>query len=90
MFREVRPTVPLQCCESQQQTKQELLTIYPAKETVVEGLKRPWSMAFLSEEVAIVSEKDGGLLKVNLNTKEKINIEGLPKDIADSLLIRME
>jgi glucose/arabinose dehydrogenase len=59
--------------------------IRPEKETVLEGLKRPWSIAFITEEEALVSEKDGDLVKVNLLKKEKTRIEGFPSDMADSL-----
>ncbi len=59
----------------------------PQKEIVMEKLKRPWSMAFLSNDEALVSEKDGNLLKVNLTNKTKEIIQGFPKDLADSLLI---
>ncbi len=61
--------------------------IIPIKETVMDGLKRPWSMAFLTENEALVAEKDGDLLKVNLQTKEKISITGFPEDVADSLVV---
>lgn len=69
--------------------KQETTTavIQPIKETIIDGLKRPWSMAFLSEDEALVSEKDGDLLMVNLLTKEKKPIKGFPSDLADSLII---
>jgi glucose/arabinose dehydrogenase len=59
--------------------------IRPQKETIMEGLKRPWSIAFLSEDEALVSEKDGDLVKINLLKKEKTRIEGFPADRADSL-----
>lgn len=59
----------------------------PAKQIVIEQLKRPWSMAFISEHEAIVAEKDGDLTKVNLKTKSKISIKGFPNDLADSLTI---
>ena len=59
----------------------------PIKETVMDGLKRPWSMAFISDKEALVAEKDGDLLKVNLTTKEKKIIKGFPTDLADSLVI---
>lgn len=60
---------------------------HPVKEVVIENLKRPWSMAFLSEEEALVTEKDGDLLHVNLTTKTKVPIEGIPNDLADSLTL---
>jgi aldose sugar dehydrogenase len=56
------------------------------KETILEGLKRPWSIAFITEEEALVSEKDGDLVKVNLLKKDKTRIEGFPSDMADSLI----
>jgi len=58
---------------------------HPQKSIVLEGLKRPWSAAFLSNTVALVSEKDGDLLKVNLRTKEKIT--GFPADLMDTITI---
>jgi glucose/arabinose dehydrogenase len=58
------------------------------KEVVVDGLKHPWSMAFVSEREVLVSEKDGNLLKVNLSTKEKIIVKGFPPDLADSIRVK--
>lgn len=55
------------------------------KETILEGLKRPWSMAFMSEDEVLISEKEGNLIKVNLSKKEKIKIQGFPTDLEDSL-----
>ena len=55
------------------------------KETIIEGLKRPWSMAFITEEEVLISEKEGDLLKFNVLTKEKIRIQGFPNDLEDSL-----
>ncbi len=59
----------------------------PTKEVVMDNLKRPWSMAFLSEEEAIIAEKEGGLLRVNLATKERQEISGLPEDVAQAIQI---
>lgn len=55
------------------------------KETILEGLKRPWSMAFISEEEVLISEKEGDLLKYDLLKKAKIVIKGFPTDMADSI-----
>ncbi|HEY5823904.1 MAG TPA: PQQ-dependent sugar dehydrogenase [Cyclobacteriaceae bacterium] len=55
------------------------------KEIITEGLKRPWSMAFLSEEEVLISEKEGDLIKFNLTKKEKMKIQGFPTDLEDSL-----
>ncbi len=60
----------------------------PAKEVLVEGLKRPWSIAFLSEEEALVTEKDGDLLRVNLLSGERTIIQGIPADRVDSVVTK--
>ncbi|TSE08738.1 PQQ-dependent sugar dehydrogenase [Aquimarina algiphila] len=59
----------------------------PVKETIIDSLNHPWSIAFLSEDEVLVSEKDGGLLKVNLISKKKEIIKGFPKDLTDSLRV---
>ncbi|MDY8137150.1 PQQ-dependent sugar dehydrogenase [Aquimarina sp. 2201CG5-10] len=61
--------------------------ISPIKEVVVDSLKHPWSLAFLSEEEVIVSEKDGDLIKVNLLSKKKKVIKGFPRDLTDSIRV---
>ena len=58
----------------------------PVKETVMSGLRRPWSMKFLTENEALLNEKDGQLLRLNLLTGDRIPVKGLPVDLADSLL----
>lgn len=62
-----------------------LNSIQPQQETVLEGLKRPWSMAFISEDEVLISEKEGDLVKYNLPKKEKTIIKGFPVDLEDSL-----
>lgn len=57
----------------------------PEKEVILDGLKRPWSIAFLTEEEVLISEKEGSLLKVNLTTKVKTLIKGYPTDTVDSI-----
>lgn len=57
----------------------------PVKETVMDGLKRPWGMVFLSANEALISEKEGDLLRVDLTTKSRTRIAGFPSDIADSV-----
>jgi aldose sugar dehydrogenase len=59
--------------------------IKPEKEMILEGLKRPWSMAFLSEEEVLISEKEGDLVRFNITKKEKFKIAGFPTDLEDSL-----
>lgn len=55
------------------------------KEIITEGLKRPWSIAFMSEDEVLISEKEGDLVKFNLLKKEKTIIKGFPADLEDSL-----
>jgi glucose/arabinose dehydrogenase len=55
------------------------------KEIILEGLKRPWSMAFISEDEMLISEKEGDLVKFNISKKEKTKIQGFPTDMEDSL-----
>jgi glucose/arabinose dehydrogenase len=55
------------------------------KETILEGLKRPWSIAFISEDEMLISEKEGDLVKINLPKKERTRIQGFPADMEDSL-----
>ncbi len=57
----------------------------PQKEVVMSGINRPWSMAFLSDNEALISEKEGDLIKVNLATKQKTIIKGYPSDLIDSI-----
>ncbi|MFC3563575.1 PQQ-dependent sugar dehydrogenase [Pedobacter jamesrossensis] len=56
----------------------------PKKEITLEGLKRPWSIAFIGENEVLISEKEGNLLKVNLLNKEKKKIQGFPADMDES------
>ena len=58
---------------------------YPEKEAVFDGLNKPWSIAFLSDSEALVTEKNGNLVHVNLTTKEKKVVKGFPKDLTDSI-----
>lgn len=67
-------------------SNQEMAT-RPSKEVIIDGLNRPWSMAFLSEREAIIVEKDGDLLRVNLSTKKTNKILGLPTDVARKITI---
>nr|WP_250149126.1 PQQ-dependent sugar dehydrogenase [Flagellimonas sp. 389] len=55
------------------------------KQVVLDNLNHPWSIAFISEDEALISEKDGNLLRVNLESKEKKIIKGFPTDLTDSI-----
>lgn len=56
----------------------------PGKEIVLDGLKRPWSIAFISENEAVISEKEGGLIRVDLSSRQRTTIKGLPDDVPAS------
>lgn len=78
-------------CKSEQEVPKKLnAVINPTKEVVISNLRRPWSMAFMNEHLALVAEKDGDILKVDLSTKTKKVISGFPSDLADSLLIDVD
>ncbi len=61
----------------------------PLKEVVLDGLKRPWSIAFLDENEALIAEKDGDLLRVNMQTQARTIIGGIPADRADSVFTKL-
>jgi len=71
--------------------RNEVIPVYsktkPVKEVVVDSLKHPWSMAFMTEDEVLVTEKDGNLLKVNLSSKKKKIIKGFPRDLTDSIRV---
>lgn len=71
--------------KSEKSISDNTIPVIPAKETIIDGLSRPWSMAFLSENEVLLSEKDGDLLRIDLITKEKYIIKGFPNDRTDSL-----
>lgn len=60
----------------------------PEKKVILDSLQHPWSIAFLNEQEVLITEKDGGLLFVNLASKAKIEIRGLPTDLIDSIRIK--
>lgn len=59
----------------------------PVKETVLTGLNKPWSMAFLNEKEVLIAEKDGNLIWANLDSKERAAVQGLPTDVARKIKI---
>ena len=54
---------------------------------VVKGLNHPWGLTFIDKENLIVTEKNGGLLKININSKKvtkiKHKINSIPFDGSD-------
>ena len=73
----------LACTE--QTTKMKMEKMQPHKVVVLDGLQHPWSIAFISEEDVLITEKDGELLRVNLATGEKRVVQGFPEDLVDSI-----
>jgi len=72
-------------CQQNTTSSVQTISVLPEKEIVFEGLNKPWSIAFLSEDEALVTEKNGTMVKVNLATKSKKAIKGFPKDLTDSI-----
>ncbi|SNY95162.1 Glucose/arabinose dehydrogenase, beta-propeller fold [Flagellimonas pacifica] len=76
------------CSQGQKSSKQHSnLPSFPSKKIILEGLNHPWSIAFLSNKEALISEKDGNLLRVDLQSKEKYIIKGFPTDLTDSIRV---
>ena len=60
--------------ESIEETEKETFRV----ETFADGFDIPWGMVFLPNKNLIVSDRNGDLWKINYNTKEKIQIGGVP------------
>ncbi len=73
------------CCKIEKPGQDRYSKTIPFKETVIDSLKHPWGMVFISEDEVLVSEKDGDLLKINLSSKKKNIIKGFPRDLTDSI-----
>lgn len=73
------------CAKIEKSSEVSKKKMHPTKEILIDSLKHPWSMTFLSEDEVLVSEKDGNLVKVNLISKEKGIIKGFPGDLTDSI-----
>lgn len=74
-------------CKDVDRTPLNLLKHRVVKDTIINGLNHPWSISFLEEDIALITEKDGGLLKVDLLKNIKTPIVGFPSDLKDSLRI---
>lgn len=51
------------------------------RELVASGLAHPWGIAFLDRSRALVTEKDGGLWMIDLESGHKQSVTGLPSDL---------
>ena len=47
-------------------------------EQVAEGLQNPWGMAFLPDDIVLITERPGRLQLVNLRDGSKQAVQGLP------------
>ncbi len=47
-------------------------------ETIVSGLNHPWSVAFLPNGEFLITERNGGLLRISADGRKNNNIEGVP------------
>ncbi|MEM6378731.1 MAG: PQQ-dependent sugar dehydrogenase [Bacteroidota bacterium] len=61
----------------------------PVKTIILDSLAHPWSIAFVNEQEVFISEKDGQLLRGNLESKERFPIKGFPKDLFQPKTIRV-
>lgn len=62
----------------------------PAKELVLDNLAHPWSMAFVNDHEAFITEKEGKLLRVDLSSKTRHPISGFPNDLFKPQLIQVD
>jgi len=52
---------------------------------IADGFRSPWGIAFLDGDTALVTEKEGGLFRVDLVTGLKAEIFGLPEDLVTDI-----
>lgn len=52
---------------------------------VLDDLRSPWSIAFIDDTSALITEKEGGLLRANLSSGETYPISGLPEDLVNDI-----
>ena len=76
------------CQKQSPQTPAQITQTIPEKIVVLEGLKHPWSICFLSEKDALITEKDGHLIRADIPQKTKTIIKGFPSDLADSIRVK--
>ena len=46
---------------------------------VASGINHPWSIAFLPDSTALISERSGGLLRLDLHSGKLQNLSGAPR-----------
>jgi Glucose/sorbosone dehydrogenases len=50
----------------------------PTPHIILDDLQNPWSLDWLSPTEVLITERPGRLLRVNLDTGQRIEIQGLP------------
>ena len=78
----------ISACERASGVANDNSSIYPEKVVILDSLRHPWSLAFLSETDVLITEKDGHLLRVNLHNLSKTVIKGAPEDLVDSIRVK--
>ena len=58
------------------------------KTVILDSLRHPWSIAFLSEQEVLITEKDGNLIRADLETGQRKVISGFPIDLVDSIRVK--
>ena len=79
-------TFSLSCKLENQETT--IVQNKPEKVIRLDSLLHPWSIAFLNEQEVLITEKDGHLIKANLQTKQKTIIKGFSDDLVDSIRVK--
>ena len=77
----------IQSCKGPDNNKERLLPHSPIKETVIDGLAFPWSMAFIDESEVLLTEKEGDLLRINLKSGDRTVVKGKPEDLFEPITI---
>ncbi|MEO0974937.1 MAG: PQQ-dependent sugar dehydrogenase, partial [Pseudomonadota bacterium] len=61
-------------------------TAVVTRQVVAEGLAHPWDIAFLSDQAALVTEKDGTIMHVDLRSGQLSVVRGVPGDLDNERL----
>lgn len=77
-------------CATESPTVVQARVPKPYKEVILTWLAHPWSIAFINESEAFITEKEGQLLRVDLQQKTKTPIAGFPDDLFQPHLIEAE
>ena len=75
LFLAVNPHLDVGDGATEWQARSESLRLVP----VVDGLDYPWDIVFIDETSALISEKTGHLLRIDLGTGERYEIAGVPE-----------